>query len=265
MPSEANLKRRDFIKKLAAVCTSPGAMLWPFAARAQNPPAPAQNPAAPAAADEATGEVGQVATLQGNATVTRGNPGKVAALRINDPIFEHDALMTGPDAALGITFDDQTTFSLSANTRIVVDAFVYQKGGAGNAATFNVAVGTAAFVASLVAKTGDMKITTPSATLGIRGTTGVVEVPTGGTGAGGGAEPRIKLYADANGHVGQIEVFNRQGGRLGALTQSASAFTLTREPAAACAPCPFRFRRGKPRATAASCSACAPRIRSAAA
>ena len=154
MPSEANLKRRDFIKKLAAVCASPAAMLWPFAARAQNPPAPAQNPAAPAAADEATGEVGQVATLQGNATVTRGNPGKVAALRINDPIFEHDALMTGPDAALGITFDDQTTFSLSANTRIVVDAFVYQTGGAGNAATFNVAVGTAAFVASLVARPG---------------------------------------------------------------------------------------------------------------
>ena len=225
MPSEANLKRRDFIKKLAAVCASPAAMLWPFAARAQNPPPAAQNSPAPAAADEATGEVGQVATLQGNATVTRGNPGKVAALRINDPIFEHDTLMTGPDAALGITFDDQTTFSLSANTRIVVDAFVYQTGGAGNAATFNVAVGTAAFVASLVAKTGDMKITTPSATLGIRGTTGVVEVPTGGTGAVGAAEPRIKLYADANGHVGQIEVFNRQGGRLGTLTQSASAFS----------------------------------------
>jgi hypothetical protein len=36
--------------------------------------------------------------------------------------------VTGPDAALGITFDDQTTFSLSANTRIVVDAFVHQKG-----------------------------------------------------------------------------------------------------------------------------------------
>jgi len=177
MPSEADLKRRDFIKKLAAVCTSPAAMLWPFAARAQNPPAPAS-------AEQATGEVGQVATLQGSATVTRGNPGRVAALRINDPVFEHDTLVTGPDGALGITFDDQTTFSLSANTRIVVDAFVYQKGGAGNAATFNVAVGTAAFVASLVAKTGDMKITTPSATLGIRGTTGVVEVPTGGgTGA----------------------------------------------------------------------------------
>ncbi len=245
MPSEANLKRRDFIKKLAAVCASPAAMLWPFAARAQNPPTAAQNSPAPAAADEATGEVGQVATLQGNATVTRGNPGKVAALRINDPIFEHDTLMTGPDAALGITFDDQTTFSLSANTRIVVDAFVYQTGGAGNAATFNVAVGTAAFVASLVAKTGDMKITTPSATLGIRGTTGVVEVPTGGTGAVGAAEPRIKLYADANGHVGQIEVFNRQGGRLGTLTQSASAFTLTREPGGGVRAVPFQIPPGE--------------------
>ena len=127
----------------------------------------------------------------------------------------------------------------------MVVAFVYQTGGAGNAATFNVAVGTAAFVASLVAKTGDMKITTPSATLGIRGTTGVVEVPTGGTGAVGAAEPRIKLYADANGHVGQIEVFNRQGGRLGTLTQSASAFTLTREPGGGVRAVPFQIPPGE--------------------
>ncbi len=44
---------------------------------------------------------------------------------------------------------------------------------------FDVAKGTAAFVAAAVAKTGDMKITTPTATLGIRGTTGLVEVPDG--------------------------------------------------------------------------------------
>src|SRR4029077_345508 len=103
---------------------------------------------------------------------------------------------------------------------------------------FNVAVGTAAFVASLVAKTGDMKISTPNATLGIRGTTGVVEVPSGG----GAAD---KLYADANGHVGQIEVFNRQGGRLGTLTQSASAFTLTREPGGGVRAVPFQIPPGE--------------------
>ena len=186
---------------------------WPLAARAQSPTN--LNPAAAAA------QVGQVATLQGSATVSRANAAAIA-LRVSDPIFKNDALETGANSSLGVTFDDETTFSLSANTRIVVSEFVYQEGGKANAASFNVALGTAAFVASLVAKTGDMKITTPTATLGIRGTTGVVDVPA----AGGAAEPRIKLYPDADGNVGRIEVFNRQGGRLGALTEGASAFAL---------------------------------------
>jgi FecR protein len=145
-------------------------------------------------------------------------------LRVADPIFKNDTLATGPNSALGITFDDQTTFSLSANTRIVVNEFVYQEGGQNSAASFAVGVGTAAFVASLVAKTGTMKITTPVATLGIRGTTGVIDVPQGS--GPGVEEPRVKLYPDTDGHVGQIDVFNLQGGPLGTLNQGATAFAL---------------------------------------
>ncbi len=229
------MKRREFIKTFGAICASPWAMLWTLSARAQD---------APGAGADAAGGVGQVATVQGNATVTRGNPGKVTPLRVSDQVFEHDTLVTGPNSALGITFDDQTTFSLSADTRIVVDAFVYQQGGTGNAATFNVAIGTAAFVASLVAKTGVMKINAANATLGIRGTTGVVEVPVGGAG-GATAEPKIKLYADADGHVGQIEVFDRQGGRLGTLNRSASAFTIARGPGGGYRAVPFQIPPGE--------------------
>ena len=69
-----------------------------------------------------------------------------------------------------------------------------------------------------------MTITTPEAAIGIRGTTGVVEVPA----AGATTAPTVKLYPDADGHVGQIELFDRQGNRLGALTQGASAFTIRR-------------------------------------
>ncbi len=221
------MKRREFIKFLGSVAATsplPLPFLWPVAARAQNPPSANPSAAAQAAQTGQADQVGQVATLQGSATVTRGSGATAIALHVNDPIFKNDTLATAANSSLGVTFDDETTFSLSANTRIVVNEFVYQEGGNTNAASFSVATGTAAFVASLVATTGDMKITTPTATLGIRGTTGVVDVPAGG-GTGGG-EPRIKLYPDTDGHVGRIEVFNPQGGRLGALTQGASAFAI---------------------------------------
>ena len=77
-----------------------------------------------------------------------------------------------------------------------------------------------AFVASAVAKTGNMSITTPTASLGIRGTTGLVEVE------GGAAANNIKLYPDEDGRVGRIEVNDRSGVRLGALTQGASGFAI---------------------------------------
>jgi hypothetical protein len=82
-----------------------------------------------------------------------------------------------------------------------------------------------AFVAAAVAKTGDMKISTPSATLGIRGTTGLVEVPQGAAAANAN-NVAIKLYPDPDGRVGRIEVNGRDGARLGSLTQGASGFTI---------------------------------------
>ena len=92
----------------------------------------------------------------------------------------------------------------------------------GNKAAVNIARGTVAFIASLVAKTGDMKITTPTASIGIRGTTGVIDVPD----SPAAGEAKIKLYPDSDGRVGRIEVFDRQGGRLGELTQGSSAFAI---------------------------------------
>ena len=48
-------------------------------------------------------------------------------------------------AALGITFDDETTFNLSANANITVDEFIYQEGGKNNSALFKIARGTVVF------------------------------------------------------------------------------------------------------------------------
>jgi hypothetical protein len=227
------VRRRQLIRLLV------GAALWPLQARAQNQPASDQNQPGQDQADQpaADDSIGQVSTVQGNATVTRAGAAAVA-LKASDPIYKSDVLATGASSSLGVTFDDETTFSLSANSRIVVDEFVYQEGGSGNSAAYNVARGTVAFVASQVAKTGNMTITTPTATMGIRGTTGIVDVPDN---AGGGGEAKVKLYPDADGRIGQIEVFDRQGGRLGALTQGASAFSIRPGAGGRFAAVPFRI------------------------
>src|SRR6202166_1099386 len=184
------------------------------------PPPAASHPAAPTA-QQAPDPVGSVATLQGAASVTRNNA--TSALALRDPVYKNDVLQTNVDGTLGITFDDETTFTLKPNTRLAVDEFVYQEGGTDNAAIFNVVRGTAAFVAAQVAHTGNMKIDTPTSSLGIRGTTGLVEVPEGGA---AGGQVSIKLYPDADGRVGRIEVFGRDGAQLGILSRGATGFAV---------------------------------------
>ena len=193
-------------------------------APAPQTPAP-QTPAAQAADAQAPGDepIGNVATLTGIATVIRKKDS--IALKLKDDIFQNDVLQTSANSTLGVTFNDATTFNLTANARITVDSYVYEDGGKQNAALFDVARGTVAFVAAAVAKTGDMKISTPTATMGIRGTSGLVEVPEGAS-ATSRNNVAIKLYPDADGKVGRIEVNDRAGVRLGFLTQGASGFTI---------------------------------------
>jgi hypothetical protein len=203
-------------------------------------PARAQQPAA--VATSAGYPIGAVAAVQGGASVTRS--AVTTALKIKDAIFKGDVLQTAADGTLGIAFADATAFSLRPNSRIAVDEFVYQDGGGANAATFEVLRGSIAFVASAVAKTGSMSIDTPLATIGIRGTTGVIDIVGGGagdgSGGGGGGQSTIKLYADADGRVGRIEVFGRDGTSLGVLTRAVTGFAVRPGPGGAVAAVPVQ-------------------------
>jgi hypothetical protein len=186
------------------------------------PPAPpVASPAAPPTAQAAAAApVGSVSELSGGATDFR-NGAPVTSLKVGDAILKGDLLQTDANGSLAVTFDDETTFRLGPSATLEVSEFLFEEGGTKNSALFNVVRGSAAFVANLVAKTGDMKIATPTATLGIRGTTGVVDVPTGG-----GREVSIKLYPDPNGRVGRIEVFGAGGAQLGTLSRATTGFAI---------------------------------------
>lgn len=188
-------------------------------------PTPSASPTPAADAQTAAVEpIGNVATVTGIATVIRDK--NSYPLRVRDDIYLNDVVQTSSNSSLGITFNDATTFNLSASAKITIDNYVYEDGGRQNSAIFDVGKGTVAFVAAAVAKTGAMKITTPTATLGIRGTTGVVEVPEGAA-ASRASNVNIKLYPDADGRVGHIDVDDRSSGtRLGALTQASSGFAI---------------------------------------
>lgn len=188
-------------------------------------PAPSASPTPTADAQPAAVEpIGNVATVTGIATVIRDK--NSYPLKVRDDIYLNDVVQTSSNSSLGITFNDATTFNLSASAKITIDNYVYEDGGKQNSAIFDIGKGTVAFVAAAVAKTGDMKIATPTATLGIRGTTGVVDVPENAA-ANSANNVNIKLYPDADGRVGHIDVNDRTSGtRLGALTQASSGFAI---------------------------------------
>jgi hypothetical protein len=154
--------------------------LLPGLARAQS------NAAPPPAAAVAT-PIGKVVTAKGSITVEHVSAVVVQASvgggqsKVGDLVYKGDVVSTGADSAVGIAFSDGTAFNLSSNARMELNEFVYDPKGTSNSTLFSLSKGTFTFIAGKVAKTGDMKIDTPVATMGIRGTTPHVEIRDDGT------------------------------------------------------------------------------------
>ena len=147
-------------------------------------PTKAQN-----AQDVSIKPIGKVITSSGSVTVEHVNAVVVQAAlgnqpgqaSVGDPIFLGDVLSTGADGRVGITFSDGTAFDLSSNARMVMTEFIYDPNSKANSSLLSLTKGTFTFVAGKIAKSGDMKVDTPVATMGIRGTTPRVEISDNGS------------------------------------------------------------------------------------
>jgi hypothetical protein len=135
-----------------------------------------------------TAPIGKVVSAKGSvkiehtqAVVLQAAIAPAGEAKVGDSVYRGDVVQTAADGAVGIAFTDGTAFNLSSNARMVLNEFVYDPKGKSNSTLFSLTKGTFTFLAGQVAKTGDMKIETPVATMGIRGTTPHVQISDDGS------------------------------------------------------------------------------------
>lgn len=176
---------------------------------------------AQAGAASAGNPIGNVQAAEGSATALRTD-GTSVALSSGDAVFQGDVVQTAGNSSLVIVFLDETLFTLSADARMVLDELVYAPNGSGNSMVMNLVQGSFVFVTGQVAPTGDMRIETPTATMGIRGTTPIVDINTldGAT--------RFALALDPGGQLGFYQLFDKVTGQLiGTVNTTDSTFLVT--------------------------------------
>jgi hypothetical protein len=151
--------------------------------------APAHAQVRPAVQDVVSKPIGKVVVATGSVTIERANAvvvqastsGRTGQANVGDLVYQGDAVATGADGRVGINFTDGTSFNLANNAHMVLNEFVYDPNSRSNSSLINLTKGTFTIIAGKIAKTGDMKIDTPVATMGVRGTTPRVEISDDGT------------------------------------------------------------------------------------
>ncbi|NWJ22543.1 FecR domain-containing protein, partial [Marine Group I thaumarchaeote] len=131
---------------------------------------------------------------------------KTENIDVGYDVLMDDFYQTGEDGQIGIVFEDDTTITVIENSELLIDDFVYDPASGIGQLAFNVTVGSFRYVSGTLAanNAGTVKITTPSATITVRGTTLTGNVTPGGA-------TTITLLRDADGGLGMVTVANRAG------------------------------------------------------
>jgi hypothetical protein len=130
------------------------------------------------AVEGAAPSVGLVKVAEGTAVVLRGDQTLLA--RAGLALLEGDILRTGADGRLGVVLRDDTRVSLGPETEIRIDRFVFAPAKGQLALVLKMARGIAAYVSGKIAKLSPdaVRVETPVAIVGVRGTQFVTKVET---------------------------------------------------------------------------------------
>jgi hypothetical protein len=123
-------------------------------------------------------DVGRVKTVKGTVHIERGGRRELAL--VGAGVRQADTLVTGPDGAVGVTLADDTLLSAGPNSILAIERFVYEANQPGSLEAA-LTKGTLAVVSGRIAKQAPdaMRVKTPAAILGVRGTELVVRASDG--------------------------------------------------------------------------------------
>ena len=115
--------------------------------------------------------IGEVTLHEGNGVIDRkdGEQGIIVEKELG--IFSYDTVKTG-NGKVGIEFIDATRVDVTQHSKLIIDEFVYDPNSGTGKLSLKASLGTVRYASGQIAKNSatNVKITTPTATIGVRGT-----------------------------------------------------------------------------------------------
>ena len=153
------------------------------------------------------GSIGNVDQVQGNGVIDRDKIDITIEEEL--PIEQYDTVKTG-NGKVGILFVDDTRVDVTQHSKLIIDEFVYDPNTKKGKLNLSAKLGTIKYASGQIAKTSrqDIMITTPTATIGVRGTDFSMTID-----ELGGSTIILLPSCDVNGNclVGEISVESAAG------------------------------------------------------
>ena len=148
--------------------------------------------------------IGEVTIHNGSAVIDRQDGDKDIEVEKELDVFSYDTVKTGK-GQVGIKFIDDTRVDVTEHSKLVIDEFVYDPNTNTGSLSLKATLGTVRYASGQIAKNSaqNVKITTPTATIAVRGTDFAMTVN-----EIGGSTIVLLPSCDGNGfcYVGEIEV-----------------------------------------------------------
>ena len=115
--------------------------------------------------------IGEVTLHEGNGVIDRKDGEQGIVVQKDLDVFSYDTVKTG-NGKVGIEFIDDTRVDVTEHSKLIIDEFVYDPNSKTGKLSLKAKLGTVRYASGQIAKNSatEVKITTPTATIGVRGT-----------------------------------------------------------------------------------------------